>query len=93
MQLSERECELLYITQEECAEVTQAISKILRFGYDSRYPVDGASNREKLTEEVGDLAAMIKLLVDFGVIDEDELGLAAESKFKKLQKWSKLFKD
>ena len=65
--LNDKQREVLYITQEECAEVTQAVSKIFRFGFDMRYPVDGASNREKLTEEVGDLVAMIRLLVDFGI--------------------------
>lgn len=85
--------EVMYILQEECAEVTQAVSKIFRFGYDSAYPVDGFNNREKLTEEVGDLVAMIRLLVDFKVIEYEGLEKAAERKMKKLENWSKLFND
>ena len=30
--------ETLIITQEECAEVIQAVSKVMRFGFDSCYP-------------------------------------------------------
>lgn len=89
--LNEKQREVLYITQEECAEVTQSISKILRFGFDARYPIDGDSNREKLTEEVGDLVAMIRLLVDFDIINMDDLEQAAEDKIKKLSRWSKLY--
>ena len=29
--------EVMLIAQEECAEVTQAISKVFRFGFDSEY--------------------------------------------------------
>lgn len=89
--LNDKQREVLYITQEECAEVTQAVSKIFRFGFDMRYPVDGASNREKLTEELGDLVAMIRLMVDFGIIDMDGLEQAAEDKMKKLKRWSNLY--
>jgi NTP pyrophosphatase (non-canonical NTP hydrolase) len=91
--LNDKQREVLYITQEECAEVTQAISKIFRFGFDARYPVDGSSNREKLTEEVGDLVAMIRLLIDFDVINMDDLEQAAEDKMKKLKRWSNLYDD
>ena len=89
--LNDKQREVLFITQEECAEVTQAISKIFRFGFDMRYPVDGASNREKLMEEVGDLVAMIRLLIDFDIIDMDGLEQAAEDKMKKLKRWSNLY--
>lgn len=91
--LNDKQREVLYITQEECAEVTQAISKIFRFGFDARYPVDGNSNRERLTEEVGDLVAMIRLLIDFDVIDMEGLEQAAEDKMKKLKRWSNLYND
>lgn len=89
--LNDKQREVMYITQEECAEVTQAISKILRFGFDTRYPVDGLNNREKLTEEVGDLVAMMRLLIDFGIIDYDLMEKAAEAKMSKLKSWSNLF--
>ena len=45
--------EIMLITQEECAEVTQAISKVFRFGFLSYH--NGKSNRQHLAEELGDL--------------------------------------
>ena len=38
--------EIMMIAQEECAEVTQAISKVFRFGFDSVHnpPGHGAGN-------------------------------------------------
>ena len=59
--------EILLITQEECAEVTQAISKVFRFGMDDEY--NGVTNREHLEEEVGDLLCMIELLVSSDMLD------------------------
>ena len=42
--------EILLITQEECAEVTQAISKVFRFGASATH--NGKTNQEHLAEEV-----------------------------------------
>lgn len=82
--------EILLITQEECAEVTQAISKIFRFGFSSKHPVSGKSNLISLEEEVGDLLCMIDLLLDEKVIDLDAVLKAKENKSEKLNKWSNL---
>ena len=81
--------EILLIAQEECAEVTQAISKVFRFGMDERY--EDVSNRDRLTEELGDLHCMIELMVESGMIDRKELLNASGTKRKKLQKWSNIF--
>jgi hypothetical protein len=45
----------LYTTAEECAEVSQNIMKVLRFGLDTKSPVDNISNKDKLEEEIGQL--------------------------------------
>ena len=44
--------EVLLITQEECAEVTQAISKVFRFGLNERWPepID-PTNKERLEDK------------------------------------------
>ena len=68
--MNEQVKEALLITQEECAEVTQAISKVFRFGFDSQWPVGTPPNRERLAQEVGDLLAMIDILVESGVISD-----------------------
>ena len=48
--------EALDILQEECAEVIQVASKCKRFGT--------KSNRERLTQEIGDLYCMIQIIQD-----------------------------
>ena len=79
----------LSILQEECAEVTQAISKVLRFGIDTVYPKGSdSSNKNKLEEELGDLMAMVKLLVDGGTLNVESIIKASEQKLNKLKKWS-----
>lgn len=75
--------ETLIITQEECAEVIQVISKIFRFGLDE--------NDHRLEDELGDLLCMIDLLVKQGVIRPDKLELGKRVKSEKLKKWSKLY--
>lgn len=87
--ITDQQKEIFLIAQEECAEVTQAISKIFRFGLDGEH-LD-KSNRERLTEEVGDLLCMIELMVESGVINRSEMLNASGLKRDKLQKWSNIF--
>lgn len=83
--------EILLIMQEECAEVTQAISKCFRFGPDQIKPGKDFTNIQMLQEELGDLLAMIELLVDkdVGVTDKG-LKQAKKKKFEKLKVWSNI---
>jgi NTP pyrophosphatase (non-canonical NTP hydrolase) len=84
--------ETLLILQEECAEVTQAISKIFRFGMDSYHPESGISNHESLVNELGDLLAMIDIVLEDSSLNitQDQLDSAKQKKFQKLTKWSSL---
>lgn len=86
--ITDNDKEIMLITQEECAEVTQAISKIFRFGLMSEHK--GQTNRERLAEEVGDLMCMIDLLIDTGMISEEEVLVAKHEKLLKLQQWSNI---
>lgn len=86
--LSEVEREILLISQEECAEVTQAISKVFRFGLDGVHK--GVSNREHLEEEIGDLMCMIDLLIDHGIVSESAVMTAKAEKLNKLLQWSNI---
>lgn len=70
--------ELLIILMEECAEVAQACSKVLRFGND----------HDDLEKELGDLQCVIDMMhhrdmVSFGNIED-----AADAKYEKLKKFS-----
>lgn len=89
--MTESEKQILLICQEECAEVTQAISKVFRFGFDSEY--DGRTNHQRLTEEVGDLLCMIHLMIEKGIIDDMQTHKASWNKRTKLEKWSDIFND
>jgi NTP pyrophosphatase (non-canonical NTP hydrolase) len=83
--------EILQILNEECAETVQSISKCFRFGLYGIKPNKSISNLESLEEELGDVLAMIDLLVkqDIGITYEG-LNRSKESKFKKLKCWSNI---
>jgi len=85
--------EVFCITQEECAEVTQAISKIFRFGFDSIHPVTHKSNMESLEEEVGDLLAMIDIMVEKCIVSDSNINKARKAKKEKLKVWSNIYKE
>ena len=80
--------EIMLIAQEECAEVTQAISKVFRFGIDGVH--NGATNKQRLEEEVGDLLCMIELMIEQKIIDGSAVAQAGINKKQKLAKWSNI---
>ena len=88
--MNEKQREILVITQEECAEVIQEISKIFRFGLDKQHK-DGILHQEKLEQEIGDLLCMINLLTAHGLIRPDLVTQAVENKANKLKQWSKIY--
>jgi NTP pyrophosphatase (non-canonical NTP hydrolase) len=83
--------EVMDITQEECAEVIQAISKISRFGIDNYKPGKPKTNREHLEEELGDLMAMVDILIENNVILLTNLEIAKTAKKEKLKLWSNIY--
>lgn len=83
--------EVLLILQEECAEVTQAVSKCFRFGPDQMKPGKERTNLNMLEEEIGDLLAMVELLTDLNIgVTPEGLEQAKRNKFEKLKIWSDL---
>lgn len=82
------ENEIMLIAQEECAEVTQAISKVFRFGMDAEY--NGRTNKQRLEEEIGDLMCMLQMMSERGLIDWGIVSLTAGAKKLKLKKWSNI---
>jgi NTP pyrophosphatase (non-canonical NTP hydrolase) len=83
--------EVMNILSEECAEVIQAISKCHRFGLDNYKPGKPKTNKEHLEEELGDLLAMIDILIEMKVVQTENLVLAKVAKIEKLKKWSNIF--
>jgi NTP pyrophosphatase (non-canonical NTP hydrolase) len=83
--------EALGILQEECAEVIVEVSKCNRFGMDSNHYKTGLKHSIMLETEIGDVLAMVDILVDQGVIDVDRLEVAKENKKQKLKQWSSIY--
>ena len=78
--------ELLVITMEECGELIHACSKALRRG--ELY--ENSDSQLKLKQEVGDVYAMIDLLVEWDVLSWNEIEEQRNIKREKLKKWSDL---
>ncbi len=77
--------QLMVITMEECGELVQACSKAIR--------KDNHRDNQLLKEEIGDVYAMIQLLVKFDIVSWDELDERVKVKNNKLSKWSELIDD
>tara|TARA_B100001094_G_C18117763_1_gene765014 strand:- start:241 stop:522 length:282 start_codon:yes stop_codon:yes gene_type:complete len=78
----EHNTELLIILMEECAEVQQACSKILRYG-------DSISSINSLTKELGDLQCMINLTQEY-LVNPTKVHESVCEKRRKLKKWSNI---
>jgi len=79
---NQEKVELLTITMEECSEVIKECSKIQRFGL--------TPNKSMLELEIGDLMCMIEILEEYGMIDLEQVKMAARGKREKLKQWSTL---
>ena len=83
--------EILLILAEEASEVIKEVSKIMRFGPDQCKPGSNETNIQALEQELGDLQAMIELLLDNNIgVTTAGLDEAKKKKFKKLKRWSNL---
>ena len=71
---------LLTCLSEEAGEVTQAVSKTIRFGLDSKHPSRGGdSNELALFKELMDMNAVFEILVEQGLISPSSLMSEAEA--------------
>ncbi len=77
----QEECSIIAI--EEMAELTQVLSKIMRFGY-------SPDKHDDLVQELGDVRCMIKLLHDWYNIEYNDTDQAINNKRDKLKIWSSL---
>lgn len=83
------EAERLALLAEECGEVIQCISKILRHGLNSYNPTEiaGVDNRDRLSREIGDLFAAVDLAVKASVVDMEDVETARYQKLVTVQAW------
>ena len=82
--IKDNDDELMVITMEECGELIQACSKAMR---------TREYSSQQLTEEVGDVMCMVGLLMQYGLIDEEDIEERVKVKLAKLAKWSYLVED
>lgn len=83
--------EVLDILQEECAEVIVEISKCRRFGLNSLHYKTNQQHSAMLETEIGDMLAMVDILLDQGLITLEKIEQAKLSKKEKLKQWSNIY--
>ena len=74
--------EVLTILMEECAEVVKECAKVQRFVL---HP-----SKNMLELEIGDLMCMIEIAEEYGMVDLEQVKIAARGKREKLKQWSTL---
>lgn len=80
-QLTFAQAERLALLLEELGEAQQAIGKILRHGYESKWPpFIGQSNRQALEQEVGDIHHAVSRLIVAGDLRGAEIHSASDKK-------------
>lgn len=86
-----KETEIINILNEECAEVIQSICKCNRFGMNNLKPGYGKTNLEHLQDELGDVLAMVDIMLEHDIITREKLDEAKQKKFDKLKRWSTIY--
>jgi NTP pyrophosphatase (non-canonical NTP hydrolase) len=85
--------QLMAITAEECGELTQVCMKVIRRHDQIDQLKTDEKYKQKLLEEVGDVYCMIDLMIDHGLLDEDQIYQRAQIKREKLKTWSTLINE
>ena len=80
--------QLMVITMEECGELIQACSKVLRSR--SRLGHIPEETRKELQKEMADVRCMMDLMYKFELLDHDETSRGILAKREKLKTWSTL---
>jgi NTP pyrophosphatase (non-canonical NTP hydrolase) len=86
--LTQAEIERLAILAEECGEVVQAVGKVLRHGWESQSPYGGKPNRVSLERELGNVRAIVNLMLDSGDVRLGEVQTWQRAKKLGLGKWT-----
>jgi NTP pyrophosphatase (non-canonical NTP hydrolase) len=86
--LTAAEIERLAILGEECGEIAQAVGKVLRHGWESQSPYGGKPNRVALEREIGNVRAVVNLMLDAGDVRLGDVQAWQRSKRAALAKWT-----
>ena len=78
--------EMLVITMEECGELIQACSKMIRSKGKTKY-------LRNLQDEIGDVMTMIEIMKMSGLVTDEQIADRMKEKKEKLMKWSMLFSE
>lgn len=82
---------LALVAMEECAEIQQALSKALRFGFDDHHPSRAdETNEEQLLTEFYQLTAMIEEMQNRGIIAgfaQEKIEQVKQNKIEKVYKY------
>ena len=93
----DRLTELMVITMEECGELTQACSKVLRKqDFEKRKWMRKEvleESKKELTKEVADVMCMIELMEEQGLVKHEDIVEGIQHKREKLKIWSKLISE
>ena len=84
--------QLMAITAEECGELTQVCMKVMR-KYTTLEEIYGDKYRDLMIEEAGDVLCMIELMVEHGILTDEELRARVTVKREKLKTWSTLINE
>ena len=84
---SAAQMERLICLTEELAEAMQATTKAMRFGMDDHHPHSTQTNRDNLEQELGDLGAIIILMVLKGDLSHGNISERSEWKERDLKRW------
>lgn len=87
--LTPAQAERLAVLAEEAGEIVQIIGKILRHGYESTNPdaPEKGTNREMLAREIGDLDAVVDLMLVTDDLSQGELIDAKAAKSARMRKY------
>lgn len=89
----DKKTESLVLLMEECSEVIQAATKILRWGPDSNNNgILEKTNMEHLITEMGDVVALCSMVAIIWGINPEEIEDASVDKLERLKLYSGLFK-
>jgi NTP pyrophosphatase (non-canonical NTP hydrolase) len=87
-ELNEAEIERLVMLAEECSEVIQIVSKILRHGYHSKWPENtGPTTRQRLEQEIGDVVFCVSFMAHRGDVDANAMEIRTVEKSKTVNQY------